>query len=68
MNGLWYCPAYCTESKEIKEFRADRILEIIEEKPYPINKYPLPTSIQKYLKSLEVGSDYHLKIALTKKV
>lgn len=67
MNGLWYCPAYCTKSQKIKEFRVDRILEIIEEKPYPTNKYPIPISIQNYLKDLEVGNDYHLKIALTKK-
>ena len=65
MNGLWYCPAYCTVSNQIKEFRVDRIKEIIEEKPYAKGKYPIPTSIQEYLETLEVGNDYHIKIQLT---
>ncbi|MGY3662396.1 WYL domain-containing protein [Roseburia sp. 1XD42-69] len=33
MNGLWYCPAYCTTANQIRVFRVDRIKEIIEEKP-----------------------------------
>lgn len=65
MNGLWYCPAYCTTANQIREFRIDRIKEIIEEKPYPKEKYPIPASIQEYLKKLEVGNDYHIKIQLT---
>ena len=65
MNGLWYCPAYCTAVNQIREFRIDRIKEIIEEKPYPKGEYPIPTSIQEYLEKLEVGNDYHIKIQLT---
>ncbi|MDE6475857.1 MAG: YafY family transcriptional regulator [Erysipelotrichaceae bacterium] len=65
MSGLWYCPAYCTKAKQIREFRVDRIQEIIEEKPYPIEQYPIPSSIQHYLENLEVGRDYHIKIKLT---
>ena len=65
MNGLWYCPAYCTVANQIREFRIDRIKEIIEEKPYPIGQYPIPTSIQEYLEKLEIGNDYHIKIQLT---
>ena len=65
MNGLWYCPAYCTAANQIREFRIDRIKEIIEEKPYPKGEYPIPTSIQEYLEKLEVGNDYHIKIQLT---
>ncbi|MCI8921064.1 MAG: WYL domain-containing protein [Acutalibacter sp.] len=65
MNGLWYCPAYCTAVNQIREFRIDRIKEIIEEKPYPKGEYPIPASIQEYLEKLEVGNDYHIKIQLT---
>lgn len=65
MNGLWYCPAYCMQAKQIREFRIDRIKEIIEEKPYPQGKYPLPASIQEYLAQAEAGNDYHIKIRLT---
>lgn len=65
MNGLWYCPAYCTKANQIREFRVDRIKEIIEETPYPVGKYAIPGSIQKYLANLEVGNDYHIKIQLT---
>jgi predicted DNA-binding transcriptional regulator YafY len=65
MNGLWYCPSYCTVANQIREFRIDRIKEIVEEKPYPVGKYPIPTSIQEYLEKLEIGNDYHIKIQLT---
>ena len=65
MNGLWYCPAYCTVANQIREFRIDRIKEIIEEKPYPKGKFPVPASIQEYLERLEIGNDYHIKIQLT---
>ena len=65
MNGLWYCPAYCTAVNQIREFRIDRIKEIIEEKPYPKGEYPIPASIQEYLEKLEAGNDYHIKIQLT---
>ncbi len=65
MNGLWYCPAYCTVANQIREFRVDRIKEIIEEKPYAKGKYPIPSSIQEYLETLVVGNDYHIKIQLT---
>ncbi|WP_277820648.1 helix-turn-helix transcriptional regulator [Hominisplanchenecus murintestinalis] len=65
MNGLWYCPAYCTTANQIRVFRVDRIKEIIEEKPYPKGKYPIPASIQEYLEKTEVKNDYHMKIQLT---
>lgn len=39
MNGLWYCPAYCTTAGQIRVFRVDRIQEILEEKPYPMGNY-----------------------------
>ena len=65
MNGLWYCPAYCTTANEIRVFRVDRIKEILEEKPYPKGKYPIPASIQEYLEKTEVPKDYHMKIRLT---
>ena len=65
MNGLWYCPAYCTAANQIRVFRVDRIKEIIEEKPYPKGKYPIPASIQEYLEKAEVKNDYHMKIQLT---
>lgn len=58
MNGLWYCPAYCTVANQIREFRIDRIKEIIEEKPYPKGKFPVPASIQEYLERLEIGNDW----------
>ncbi len=65
MNGLWYCPAYCTTAKQIRVFRVDRIKEIIEEKPYPKGKYPIPASIQEYLEKTEVKNDRRMKIQLT---
>ena len=65
MNGLWYCPAYCTAANQIRVFRVDRIKEIIEEKPYPKGKYPIPGSIQEYLEKTDVEHDYHIKIRLT---
>lgn len=67
MTGLWYCPAYCMKSNEIREFRVDRIKKIIEEISYPIGEYKIPASIQKYLESLEVGTDCQIKILLTEK-
>ncbi len=65
MNGLWYCPAYCTAANQIREFRVDRIQEIIAQEPYPKGKYPIPASVQEYLEKSEVGNDYHIKIRLT---
>lgn len=65
MNGLWYCPAYCTTANQIRVFRVDRIKEIIEEKPSPKGKYPVPASIQEYLEKSQVKNDYHMKIQLT---
>ena len=65
MNGLWYCPAYCTSANQIRVFRVDHIKEIIEEKPYPKGKYPIPASIQEYLEKTEVKNDCHIKIRLT---
>ena len=65
MNGLWYCPAYCTSVNQIRVFRVDRIKKIIEEKPYLNGKYPIPESIQEYLEKTEIEKDYHIKIQLT---
>ena len=65
MNGLWYCPAYCTAAKQIRVFRVDRIKEILEETSCPKGKYPIPASIQEYLEKTEVQNDYRLKIELT---
>jgi predicted DNA-binding transcriptional regulator YafY len=65
MNGLWYCPAYCMSANQIRTFRVDRIREILEEKPCPKGKYPIPVSIQEYLERTEIKKDYHLKIRLT---
>lgn len=35
-SGYWYCPAYCMKRKEVRQFRADRILsaEWNEDMPY----------------------------------
>ncbi len=74
MNGLWYCPAYCTTAEQIRVFRVDRIKkiiemkeikEIIEEKPYLKGKYPVPASVQEYLEQTVAENDYHIKIRLT---
>lgn len=65
MNGLWYCPSYCTTANQIREFRIDRIKEIIEEISCPKGNYAIPVSIQKYLETLESGNDYHIKVQLT---
>lgn len=65
MNGLWYCPAYCTTANQIRTFRVDRIREILEEAPCPKGKYPIPGSIQEYLEKTEAKNDHRLKIRLT---
>ena len=65
MNGLWYCPAYCTTANQVRVFRVDRIKEIIEETSYPKGKYSIPASIQEYLKKSEIQNDCHMKIQLT---
>lgn len=65
MNGLWYCPAYCLTVGQIRVFRIDRILEILEEKPDPKGKYPVPATIQEYLAADETGNHCHIKIKLT---
>lgn len=65
MNGLWYCPAYCTAANQIRTFRVDRIREILEEAPCPKGKYPIPRSIQEYLEKTEAKNDHRLKIRLT---
>lgn len=65
MNGLWYCPSYCTTSQQVKEFRIDRIKEILEEKPCHKESYPVPASIHEYLEHLQIGNDYHLLVKLT---
>ncbi len=65
MNGLWYCPAYCTTANQVRVFRVDRIKEIIEETSYPKGKYSIPASIQEYLKKSESQNDCHMKIQLT---
>lgn len=65
LNGLWYCPAYCTTKNQIREFRVDRIIEVIDEKPCPTEKYQIPASIQKYLENMTVGDGCHIKVHLT---
>lgn len=65
MNGLWYCPAYCTASGQIRVFRVDRIQEILAETPWPKGNHPLPASVQEYLEKTEVPNDCRLKIRLT---
>ena len=65
MNGLWYCPAYCMESNQIREFRVDRIQDILEEKSYEAENCPVPDSIQEYLSHLEEGKDCRVKLRLT---
>lgn len=65
MNGLWYCPAYCSAANRIRTFRVDRIREIIEEAPCPKGKYHIPGSIQEYLENTEAQNDHRLKIRLT---
>lgn len=65
MNGLWYCPAYCIKSASIKEFRVDRIVKILSIENLSSKKYKVLSSIHDYLKNMEVGTDYHIKINLT---
>lgn len=65
MNGLWYCPAYCTTAKQIRVFRVDRIREILEDKPCPEGNNFVPGSIQEYLKKTKVPNDCRLNIRLT---
>lgn len=65
MNGLWYCPAYCTKSNSVREFRVDRIVDMKKADAISVKKYSLPNSIHEYLDKLEIGTDYHIKIKLT---
>jgi predicted DNA-binding transcriptional regulator YafY len=40
-NGVWYCPAYCYQRRDIRLFRADRILEAEPyESPVPATGTP----------------------------
>ncbi|MED4751965.1 YafY family protein [Brevibacillus choshinensis] len=36
-NGLWYCPAYCYQSDEIRVFRCDRIHSAIDSESQPMD-------------------------------
>lgn len=65
MNGLWYCPSYCEGSNSIREFRADRMIEVKKTGRVTIKPALLPVSIHEYLDKLEIGNDYHIKVKLT---
>lgn len=69
MNGLWYCPAYCQKAKEVREFRVDRILKIIEagewNKEEDLAETAIP-SLKEYLDHKEKGDDTRIIIRLTK--
>lgn len=65
MNGLWYCPAYCLTSKSIREFRADRVVEIVSTQELSNKNWHLPDTIHDYLNQLQVSTDCHIIIELT---
>lgn len=65
MNGLWYCPAYCIKSEDVKEFRVDRIVNILSIENVSNKKYKVSSSIHDYLENMGVGTDYHIKVNLT---
>ena len=68
MNGLWYCPAYCLKAKAIREFRVDRIEEIVEAGEYEeesLEGKEIP-SLKEYLDHKESGDEIHITIRLTK--
>ncbi|HET7578891.1 MAG TPA: YafY family protein [Bacillales bacterium] len=67
-NGYWYCPAYCYLRKEIRLFRADRMLSVcVEKEKPPVNDFDQLTIHE----LLHPGSDpehlVDLKVALTRK-
>lgn len=64
MNGLWYCPAYCKKAMAVREFRVDRIEEIIEIIKKPVMKVPM--TVHEYLDRRETGNDYHIRIWLSR--
>ncbi|KMZ52702.1 helix-turn-helix transcriptional regulator [Dorea sp. D27] len=63
MNGLWYCPTYCMKAMAVREFRVDRIEEIIEIIKKPVMKAPM--TVHEYLDRKETGNDYHVRIWLS---
>lgn len=66
-NGHWYCPAYCFEAKQIRNFRIDRILNlsISSEQMKKINLSKL--TIQEYLETDEPAQTIPLVVHLNRK-
>lgn len=64
MNGLWYVPSYCMKAGAVREFRVDRIEEIIEVIERPEKKAPV--SLRRYLGRIETGDDHHIRIKLSR--
>lgn len=69
MNGLWYCPAWCYLSSEIREFRVDRIENFsVVEDPQPLSlSAKIPRTIREYLNQLEQAQECRIKIVLSAK-
>lgn len=63
MNGLWYSPSYCMKAMAVREFRVDRIEEIIEIIKKPVMKAPM--TVHEYLDRRETGNDHHIRIWLS---
>lgn len=63
MNGLWYCPAFCIKSNAIREFRVDRIKNILSIEKEPTKR--VTSSIHEYLQTSMIESDCYIKIRLT---
>lgn len=65
VDGLWYCPAFCLVSNEMRIFRVDRILEILKVEDSTVKKSLLPKSIQDFIDRPQPNADYHLLVELT---
>jgi predicted DNA-binding transcriptional regulator YafY len=53
MNGLWYCPAYCFKSEQIRLFRIDRIREMVLSNNQQPKKGIKKITIHQYLQSFD---------------
>ncbi|MCR6109883.1 YafY family transcriptional regulator [Bacillus sp. A301a_S52] len=53
MNGLWYCPAYCYKTKEVRLFRVDRIKNLSNAVDIKPKKNISKHTIHQYLNSFD---------------
>jgi len=62
-SGYWYCPAYCFEREDIRQFRADRILSVSHNESVPsLDKIQKMTLMNKPEKGHQDQTVLHIEI------